>query len=104
MAALTPYSESLERVRSVLVFFVATGPANVAVLAELEAEVRSATLEGGIARMSLRDIQTDLELLAAVTLVESAAASASAMMKRWAVGSFERTPAPRPVDQNNLHS
>lgn len=103
MAALTPYPESLERVRSVLVFFAATGPANVAVLAELEAEVRSATLAGRMARLSLHDIQTDLELLAAVTLVESAAVSASAMMDRWAAGAFERAPAARAPNQDTAH-
>lgn len=90
MTSLTPYSESLERVRSVLVFFSATGPANAAVLAELESEVRAATTAGRHMFLSLEAIQGDLDQLAVATLADSAASVASRMMARWAEAAFDR--------------
>ena len=95
MTPLTPYSESLERVRSVLVFFAVTGPANAAVLAELESEVRAATSAGRQALLPIDAIQSDLERLATMTLVESAASAASRMMVGWASTAYERV-ASRP--------
>ena len=100
MTPLTPYSESLERVRSVLVFFAVTGPANAAVLAELESEVRSATVAGRQALVPLDAIESDLERLATMTLVESAASPASRMMVAWAAAAYERVAARPPrVDE-----
>jgi hypothetical protein len=90
LTPLTPYSESLERVRSVLVFFAVTGPANAAVPAELESEVRAATIAGRQALMPLDAMQSDLTRLAAMTLVESAATAAARMMAAWAAAAYER--------------
>lgn len=90
MTSLTPYSESLERVRSVLVFFAATGAANAAVLAELESEVRVAVAAARIALLPIQDVLSDLDRLAGVTLPPSSAASASRLMKGWAVTAYER--------------
>src|SRR5687768_2541948 len=91
LTSLTPYSESLERVRSVLVFFAATGPANAAVLAELESEVRLATFAGRQIALPVDAIQTDLHHLASVTLVESSASAASRMMAAWAATAYQRS-------------
>lgn len=99
LTSLTPYSESLERVRSVLVFFAATGPANAAVLAELESEVRVATAEGRQMRLTLAEIQADLHQLAAVTLVESNASTASRMMRGWAEALYHRAARPTRADE-----
>ena len=95
MTSLTPYSESLERVRSVLVFFATTGAANAAVLAELESEVRIATAAARQARLALPDFQADLDRMAAVTLPSAAAASASRLMAGWAASAFARMPGGR---------
>ena len=98
MTSLTPYSQSLERVRSVLVFFAATGAANAAVLAELESEVRSAVSAARMAMLPVQDVQSDLERVASVTLPASAAASASRLMTAWAAMAFERTHSARAHD------
>ena len=90
MTSLTPYSESLERVRSVLVFFAATGSANAAVLAELESEVRIAVTAARLALLPIEDVQADLGRLAEVTLPPSSAASASRLMNSWAATAFDR--------------
>ena len=90
MASLTPYFECLERVRSVLVFFAATGAANSAVLAELESEVRATVSAARFAILPIEDVQADLDQLAAAALPESAAASASRMMRGWLVMASER--------------
>ena len=90
MTSLTPYSESLERVRSVLVFFAATGSANAAVLAELESEVRIAVTAARLALLPIEDVQSDLVRLADVTLPPSSAASASRLMNGWAAAAFDR--------------
>ena len=97
LTSLTPYSESLERVRSVLMFFAATGPANAAVLAELESEVRLATFAGRQMALPVDAIQTDLQQLALATLVESPASAAARMMAAWAATAYQR-PAARPAD------
>ena len=89
MTSLTPYSESLERVRSVLVFFAASS-ANSAVLAELESEVRVAVAAARIALLPMQDVQSDLDRLATLTLPAVAAASASRLMNGWAALAFER--------------
>ena len=98
MTSLTPYSESLERVRSVLVFFAATGAANAAVLAELESEVRNAVSAARMAILPVQDVQSDLERVASVTLPASAAASASRLMAGWAAMAFERAHPARAHD------
>lgn len=99
MTSLTPYSDSLERVRSVLVFFSTTGPANAAVLAELESEVRAATIAGRQMLMPLDSIQDDLNQLATATLVDSAASVASRVMALWAEAAFARV-SRRPRDSS----
>jgi hypothetical protein len=101
LTSLTPYSESLERVRSVLVFFAATGPANAAVLAELESEVRLATFAGRQMALSVDEIRADLQRLASVTLVESSATAASRMMTAWAATAYQRS-APRPAGADEV--
>ena len=93
LPSLPPYSECLERVRSVLVFFAATGPANAAVLAELESEVRATMVSAGVEGVPLEDVQADLDRVAAVTLPEVAAGSASRMMRGWIAVAVERTSA-----------
>ena len=98
LTSLTPYSESLERVRSVLVFFAATGAANAAVLAELESEVRIAVTAARMAMLPIQDVQSDLERLAGVTLPASTAASASRLMTGWAAMAFERVHPARAHD------
>ena len=98
MTSLTPYSESLERVRSVLVFFAATGAANAAVLAELEAEVRVAVSAARSELLPIQDVETDLDRLASVTLPASPAASASRLMSRWVTMAFERAQPARAHD------
>ena len=85
MTSLAPYSECLERVRSVLVFFATTGRANAAVLAELESEVRATLSAARVALLSIEDVQADLERVAALTLPEFAAGTASRMMRAWLV-------------------
>ena len=90
LTSLTPYSESLERVRSVLVFFAVTGAANAAVLAELESEVRVAVRAARIGLLPLQDVEADLDRLASVTLPPSTAASASRLMCGWATLAYER--------------
>ena len=90
MTSVTPYSECLERVRSVLVFFGATGKANAAVLAELESEVRVTVTAARVALLSIDDVEADLDRLAAVTLPEGPAASASRMMRGWLATASER--------------
>ena len=83
LTSSTTYSECLERVRSVLVFFVATGRANAAVLAELESEVRATIATARAVRLGADDVEADLDRLAAATLPSSAAASASRTMRGW---------------------
>ena len=95
MTSLTPYSESLERVRSVLVFFAATGAANAAVLAELESEVRVAVGAARLALLPMEDVQSDLSRLAILTLPASTAATASRLMHGWAAMAFERNQSSR---------
>src|SRR5687767_9937143 len=90
LTSLTPYSESLERVRSVLMFFAATGPANAAVLAELESEVRLATFAARQMTLPVEAIQADLHHLASVTLVESSASAASRIMAAWVAAVYPR--------------
>ena len=89
MTSLVPYSECLERVRSVLVFFATTGRANAAVLAELESEVRATLSAARVALLSIEDVQADLERVAALTLPEFAAGTASRRRMRttsaWAL-------------------
>ena len=92
MTSLTPYSESLERVRSVLVFFAATGPANAAVLAELESEVRVAVSAARAALLPAEEVHADLDRVAAITLPPSSATAASRLMNGWAMLAFERPP------------
>jgi hypothetical protein len=95
LTASTPYSECLERVRSVLVFFAATGRANAAVLAELESEVRSTIRTALSAQMDVEEVEADLDRLAATTLPPSAAATASRTMRGWLTPT-----ASRPLDAN----
>ena len=90
MTSLTPYSESLERVRSVLVFFSTTGRANAAVLAELESEVRATVSAAVGAVVPIEDVEADLDRLAVVTLPEAQAATASRMMRGWIAMASER--------------
>ena len=90
MTSLPPYSESLERVRSVLVFFAATGPANAAVLAELESEVRVAVAAARVAHVPIQDVQADLERLATITLPPSTAESASRLLIGWVAMAVQR--------------
>ena len=90
MTSLAPYSECLERVRSVLVFFATTGRANAAVLAELESEVRATLSAARVALLPIEDVQADLERVAALTLPEFAAGTASRMMRGWLVMASER--------------
>ena len=104
LTSLTPYSESLERVRSVLVFFAATGAANAAVLAELESEVRIAVFAARTAVVSLDELRADLDRLATITLPASTAATASRMMNGWAVLAFERAPLRSRRDPDELRS
>ena len=92
MTQLTPYSESLERVRSVLVFFAATGPTNAAVLAELESEVRAAVAAARTALLPAEDLCADLDRVAMVTLPASLAGTAARLMNRWAMAALERAP------------
>ena len=93
MNSQTPYPESLERVRSVLVFFAATGSANAAVLAELESEVRLAVGAARRALLGESEVQSDLERLATLTLPASGAANASRLMNSWVSMTFERLQA-----------
>lgn len=90
MSPLTPYSECLERVRSVLVFFATTGRANAAVLAELESEVRSTLSASRVALLPIEDVEADLDRVALLTLPEVAAATASRLMRGWLVMASER--------------
>jgi hypothetical protein len=91
----TLYSECLERVRSVLVFFAATGRANAAVLTELEFEVRSTIEAARHARVDMKGVEADLDRLADTTLPPSAAASASRTMRGWVGNPPEDTTDPR---------
>jgi hypothetical protein len=104
LTALTPYSESLERVRSVLVFFATTGPANAAVLAELESEVRLSVSAARHAVVPIEEVRTDLDRLATTTLPASTAATASRLMNGWAVMAFERAPLRAPSEPDALRS
>jgi hypothetical protein len=90
LTPLIPYSECLERVRSVLVFFATTGRANAAVLAELESEVRSTLSASRMALLSIDDVEADLDRVAMITLPEFAAATASRMMRDWVATASER--------------
>ena len=99
MSAQTPYPESLERVRSVLVFFAATGSANAAVLAELESEVRLAVGSARRAMLGEAEVQADLERLATLTLPASAAANASRLMSSWVAMAFDRLQATRGAEE-----
>ena len=92
MTSLTPYSECLERVRSVLVFFATTGRANAAVMAELESEVRATVSAARVTLLPIEDVEADLDRLAAMTLPEIAAGSASRMMHSWLVIASQRYP------------
>jgi len=104
LTSLTPYSESLERVRSVLVFFAATGSANAAVLAELESEVRIAVHAARSEAVPVEEVRADLDKVANVTLPSSTAATASRMMNGWAVMAFERAPLRPAVERDELRS
>jgi hypothetical protein len=91
-------------VRSVLVFFAATGRANAAVLTELEFEVRSTIATARDARLDMKDVETDLDRLADTTLPASAAASASRTMRGWLTNPADRpsqTTAPGAQDGLN---
>jgi hypothetical protein len=92
----TPYSECLERVRSVLVFFAATGRANAAVLTELEFEVRSTIEAAQHAGVDIMGVEADLDRIADTTLPPSAAASASRMMRGWVSNAPEDRTHPSP--------
>lgn len=94
MLSQTPYPESLERVRSVLVFFAATGSANAAVLAELESEVRIAVGAACRSLLGEAEVQSDLERLATLTLPASAAANAARLMSSWVSMAFDRLQTP----------
>jgi hypothetical protein len=83
LTSLTPYSECLERVRSVLVFFAATGRGNTAVLAELESEVRLTVSAARVSLLSIDDVEKDLDQLASMTLPEAPASTASRLMRAW---------------------
>jgi hypothetical protein len=102
LTSLTPYSECLERVRSVLVFFATTGRANAAVLAELESEVRATVSAARIALLPVEDVEADLERLAAVTLPEVAAGTASRMMRGWIVMASQRLNGTDPTAHPDL--
>jgi len=104
LTSLTPYSESLERVRSVLVFFAATGAANAAVLAELESEVRICVSAARAALVPLEELRADLDRLATVTLPSAMAATASRMMNGWAVMAFDRIPLRPAASSDELRS
>ena len=99
LTSQTPYPESLERVRSVLVFFAATGSANAAVLAELESEVRLAVGAARRALLGEGEVQSDLERLATLTLPASAAANASRLMSSWVSIAFNRLQAARSAEE-----
>lgn len=101
MTSLTPYSECLERVRSVLVFFATTGRANAAVLAELESEVRATVSAARVALLPTEDVEADLDRLAAVTLPEVAAGTASRMMRGWIVMASQRLNGDDSAAQSN---
>ena len=90
MTSLTPYSECLERVRSVLVFFAASGRGNTAVLAELESEVRATVSAARVALLPIDDVEADLDRLAAVTLPEGPAGNAARIMRGWIAMASER--------------
>lgn len=96
MTSLTPYPECLERVRSVLVFFAATSRGNTAVLAELESEVRATLSAARVALLSIDDVEKDLDQLAAKTLPEGPASTASRMMRAWIVMASGRMTAEGP--------
>jgi len=96
LPSLTLYSECLERVRSVLVFFSTTGKVNAAVLAELESEVRATVSSAHVAMLPLADVEADLDRIAAMTLPEVAAATASRAMRRWIEIASERIGPPIP--------
>jgi hypothetical protein len=87
----SPYSECLERVRSVLVFFATTGRANAAVLAELQSEVRETLAAARVALLPIEEVQADLERVASFTLPEFAAGTASRMMRGWIVMASDPT-------------
>ena len=99
MSLPTPYPESLERVRSVLVFFAATGSANAAGLAELESEVRLAVTAARRSRLGESEVQADLDRLATLTLPASAAANASRLMNSWVSMAFDRLQSARAVEE-----
>ena len=101
MPSLTPYSECLERVRSVLVFFATTGRANAAVMAELESEVRATVSAARVALLPIEDVEADLDRLAAMTLPEIAAGSASRMMRGWLVIASQRFPGEAEAADND---
>ena len=96
MTPVTPYSECLERVRSVLVFFAATGRGNTAVLAELESEVRLTVSAARVALLSTDDVEKDLDQLAANTLPEGPAGTASRLMRAWVAMASGRVSAEPP--------
>jgi len=97
LPSLPPYAECLERVRSVLVFFATTGRANVAVLAELESEVRATVSAACDAMVAMDDVQSDLDRVATSTLPEMPAATASRMMRGWMTLAFDRMPINEPT-------
>jgi hypothetical protein len=80
----------------VLVFFATTGRANAAVLAELESEVRATVSAARVALLEIDDVAADLDRLAAMTLPEGQANSASRMMRAWIALASERMNAERP--------
>jgi len=96
LTLLTPYSECLERVRSVLVFFATTGRANAAVLAELESEVRATVSAARVAVLTTDDVAADLDRLASMTLPAAQANSASRLMRTWIALASERMNGERP--------
>lgn len=100
MTTRSPYSECLERVRSVLVFFATTGRANAAVLAELESEVRETLAAARVVLLPIDEVQADLERVASLTLPEFAAGTASRMMRGWVVMASERMNLDRPTGRS----
>ena len=101
LTSLTPYSECLERVRSVLVFFATTGRANAAVLAELESEVRATVSASRVALLPIEDVEADLDRLAAVTLPEGPAANASRIMRGWIAMASQRPTPDEPSPESD---
>jgi hypothetical protein len=86
-------------VRSVLVFFAATGSANAAVLAELESEVRLTVAAARRSVLGESEVHADLDRLATLTLPASAAAHASRLMNSWVSMAFDRLQSSRAAEE-----